>query len=477
MPISLLSPSRASHISVAGNSGTPASAGGHGEPSGSVTRGTDTGADAPEESKGPVIGSIRFVPHIEYTARQTLNFEPMERKAHDSAHLRVGRHNDKSQNRTSISFKSKVVSRSHAEVWCDAGTWYIKDVKSSSGTFLNHIRLSPPGVESQPTRLNDGDCIQFGIDFRGGAEEVYRCVRTRLEINRVFQQGAEVFNQQAHRHLKALTTPAAGPGASGALDKADAASVYSAECCICLFSIAPAQALFVAPCSHTYHFKCIRPLILQTYPAFMCCVCRKYADLEASVEVENASWVNAQRNGQDPRTPMAEIEEPPYASFDQALGTADPSGTAAASNGASAGVPGALSTNTVATGMTLVGNTNDDEELARRAANLGTAPQADSTTSAAASSHAAATAAALAIEEDDALARTTSHGTLDGSATVGHNSHPVASGSGAGGSARLAIPSRLRSVFGEGGEEDPSLAQNTPRNNSGPFLLDHHGVD
>lgn len=28
--------------------------------------------------------------------------------------------------------------------------FFVKDTKSSSGTFLNHIRLSPPSVESKP---------------------------------------------------------------------------------------------------------------------------------------------------------------------------------------------------------------------------------------------------------------------------------------------------------------------------------------
>lgn len=57
------------------------------------------------------------------------------------------------------------------------------------------------------------------------------------------------------------------------------------DCCICLYAIAPFQALFVAPCSHTFHYKCCRPL-LQNHPGFLCPLCRTYADLEASVAVE-----------------------------------------------------------------------------------------------------------------------------------------------------------------------------------------------
>lgn len=62
-------------------------------------------------------------------------------------------------------------------------------------------------------------------------------------------------------------------------------NIHIEDCCICLYAIAPFQALFVAPCSHTFHFKCCRPL-LQSYPGFLCPLCRSYADLDASVAVE-----------------------------------------------------------------------------------------------------------------------------------------------------------------------------------------------
>jgi hypothetical protein len=50
------------------------------------------------------------------------------------------------------------------------------------------------------------------------------------------------------------------------------------------------QALFIAPCSHAFHFKCLRPLLDTHYPAFVCPLCRTFADLEADVEVEADEW-------------------------------------------------------------------------------------------------------------------------------------------------------------------------------------------
>jgi len=46
------------------------------------------------------------------------------------------------------------------------------------------------------------------------------------------------------------------------------------------------QALFIAPCSHVFHYKCIRPYLETHHPAFSCPLCRSYADLDEDVEVE-----------------------------------------------------------------------------------------------------------------------------------------------------------------------------------------------
>lgn len=56
-------------------------------------------------------------------------------------------------------FDSKVLSRQHAEVWEEAGKIYIKDVKSSNGTFINGERLSAEGVESEPYELKTDDIV------------------------------------------------------------------------------------------------------------------------------------------------------------------------------------------------------------------------------------------------------------------------------------------------------------------------------
>ncbi|KAF9101209.1 hypothetical protein BGX27_011566, partial [Mortierella sp. AM989] len=150
--------------------------------------------------------------------------------------------------------------------------FYIRDTKSSSGTFLNHARLSPPGVESKPTQLKDGDVVQLGVDYQGGTQEIYRCVKMRLELNRSWQQQPNIFRMNTLKAIRSLTT---------------ANSANSTDCCICLFRIASFQSLFVAPCSHVYHYKCIRPLLMSNHPGFLCPLCRTFADLDDTVEIDD----------------------------------------------------------------------------------------------------------------------------------------------------------------------------------------------
>ncbi|KAL9939596.1 hypothetical protein V8E36_001413 [Tilletia maclaganii] len=62
-------------------------------------------------------------------------------------------------------FDSKVLSRTHAELWAEHGKIYIRDLRSSNGTFINGNRLSPEGCESEPAEIKNEDLIEFGIDI------------------------------------------------------------------------------------------------------------------------------------------------------------------------------------------------------------------------------------------------------------------------------------------------------------------------
>lgn len=145
---------------------------------------------------------IRLVPHLD--SRRSLKFDAIARdlKEGDPA-LRIGRFTDRSGlglaavnalGSNKLAFKSKVVSRAHAEIWVEQGSRFlVRDTKSSSGTFLNHVRLSPANTESRPFEIKDGDVLQLGVDYQGGTEDIYKSVKIKIEIGREWQSTANAF--------------------------------------------------------------------------------------------------------------------------------------------------------------------------------------------------------------------------------------------------------------------------------------------
>lgn len=236
----------------------------------------DAAATAAAASNGPSSGpsgtlspenlpSIRFSAYYDpRSSRPSLIFPPMTRTLPTGTEvIRVGRYSDRElrpapsapgrPSAAPVGFKSKVVSRRHCEFWYDRGQWWIKDVKSSSGTFLNHIRLSSPGVESKPFPVNDGDIVQLGIDFKGGEEMIFRCVKMRLELNRNWQRNLNTFKYDLPGHslsypiyiylylyIQHLTINSCSMAIHKKLRNmtTSGSSSYSQDCSICLNSIA-----------------------------------------------------------------------------------------------------------------------------------------------------------------------------------------------------------------------------------------------
>ena len=56
-------------------------------------------------------------------------------------------------------FDSKILLRQHVEVWGEGGRIFIKDIKSSNGTFINSECLSAEGVESDAFKLKTDDVV------------------------------------------------------------------------------------------------------------------------------------------------------------------------------------------------------------------------------------------------------------------------------------------------------------------------------
>ncbi|RHZ51957.1 hypothetical protein Glove_467g15 [Diversispora epigaea] len=81
--------------------------------------------------------------------------------------IKVGRTTNKNTAPTEINgyFDSKVLSRTHAEIWSEHGKVYIKDLKSSNGTYINGQRISSETKESDSIELKMMDILEFGIDI------------------------------------------------------------------------------------------------------------------------------------------------------------------------------------------------------------------------------------------------------------------------------------------------------------------------
>ncbi|KAJ7183022.1 hypothetical protein C8R43DRAFT_1145640 [Mycena crocata] len=78
-------------------------------------------------------------------------------------------------------FESRVLSRQHAEAWVEEERMFIRDVKSSNGTFINSERLSAEGADSAACELRSDDILEFGIDIVGETGAVvHRKVAARV---------------------------------------------------------------------------------------------------------------------------------------------------------------------------------------------------------------------------------------------------------------------------------------------------------
>jgi hypothetical protein len=122
-------------------------------------------------------------------------------------------------------FDSKVLSRQHAEVWSDRnGKIWIRDIKSSNGTFVNGQRLSGENKDSDPHELREQDMLELGIDIVSEDQKtvVHHKVAARVEhsgfVNNLdsFVLGSDTSDLTAHLtnqfgqgpgHLRRNSTP------------------------------------------------------------------------------------------------------------------------------------------------------------------------------------------------------------------------------------------------------------------------------
>jgi hypothetical protein len=113
--------------------------------------------------------------------------------------VRIGRQtNNKTQPQTNNGFfDSKVLSRQHAEVWADRnGRIWIRDVKSSNGTFVNGQRLSAENKDSDPHELKEADLLELGIDIVSEDQKtvVHHKVAAKIELAGFYQNAPNLMD-------------------------------------------------------------------------------------------------------------------------------------------------------------------------------------------------------------------------------------------------------------------------------------------
>lgn len=178
---------------------------------------------------------------------------------------------------TFIAFRSKVVSRSHAELWVGLNSKiYFRDNGSSSGTFLNRMRLSPSGNQSKPYVLNSGDVLQLGVDYQSSQREMLKCVVIKFISSTNTLIRSKKNNERLGQAIRQLTATMSLSSQKSPPDYADSSS----DCCICLGKIVLMQAIFFAACSHMFHYRCVVPL-LRGGVMFLCPLCRQATNLES----------------------------------------------------------------------------------------------------------------------------------------------------------------------------------------------------
>lgn len=181
--------------------------------------------------------------------------------------IKMGRSEQSYVDAKPIMYKSKVVSRVHAELILRNGKWFVRDAGSSSGTYLNNERLNRTNDEERDmVPLHTGDVLRLGADFKGGLLPQYRAVRLYVLLDNGADIMKSAFLNTQLEKLKGITDTES--------------SAETEKCALCLDDMKASDGLFMSPCGHLWHYRCIQEPLSRSYPYFTCLLCRKACFLD-----------------------------------------------------------------------------------------------------------------------------------------------------------------------------------------------------
>ncbi|KAJ3777088.1 hypothetical protein EV361DRAFT_944381 [Lentinula raphanica] len=144
------------------------------------------------------------------------SFAPKHISLLHNTHVKIGRQTNAktTPGERNGYFDSKVLSRQHAEVWEEGNKIFIKDVKSSNGTFINGDRLSPEGLESGPVELHSDDIVEFGIDIVGEDNKTIVHHKVAARVMCILSEQDAQMAARAEQHQMQQMQQFAGPSSS-----------------------------------------------------------------------------------------------------------------------------------------------------------------------------------------------------------------------------------------------------------------------
>lgn len=151
----------------------------------------------PESTSGA--GEAKIVLHCEAKSHK---FETRSILLQPNQECKVGRLIAKSKaSEGNAIFDCKVLSRNHAILWYTAdGRFWVKDTKSSNGTFINDNKLG-----NDPAELHYGDTVKFGVEvIENSRQEVHGCIIARVTL--FLPDGREAISIESEQMLL-LTGP------------------------------------------------------------------------------------------------------------------------------------------------------------------------------------------------------------------------------------------------------------------------------